>query len=155
MSVQTMSGLTETSTPGIYEESELETTEAENPLFDLRDREWKDTTVIWGPRPVYQTVYYPVVSIRRFQQLADQWLEDTINMSSIAARAAHPAYLEIIGMGEKAVPLLLNELEKRPSHWFIALTAITGQNPIPEEARGRFKEMTEAWLEWGRENNYI
>lgn len=91
----------------------------------------------------------------KFQQLANQWLKDTINMSSVAARVAHPAYLQIIGMGEKAVPLLLRELERRPSHWFPALTAITGENPIPEEARGRFKEMKEAWLEWGRKNNYI
>ncbi|MCH7922920.1 MAG: hypothetical protein IH975_07815 [Nitrospinae bacterium] len=98
---------------------------------------------------------YQEVVFRRFQQLVDRWSKETINMSSIAARVAHPAYLEIIGMGDKAVPLLLSELEKRPNHWFLALTAITTENPIPEEARGRFKEMTEAWLEWGRKNNYI
>ncbi len=71
-------------------------------------------------------------------------------MSSIAYMVEHPSYLEIVAMGEKAVPLLLRELEKSPNYWFPALTAITGENPIPKEARGRLIEMTEAWLEWGR-----
>jgi hypothetical protein len=87
---------------------------------------------------------------RRFQQLVDRWSEDTLDMSSIEDMVEHPSYSAIIDMGEAAVPLLLRELEKAPNYWFPALTAITGVNPIPEEARGRLIEMTEAWLEWGR-----
>ncbi len=91
---------------------------------------------------------------RKFKQLVDQWSKDTLYMSSITYMVEHPSYLEIVAMGEKAVPLLLRELEKAPNYWFPALTAITGENPIPEEARGRLIEMTEAWLEWGRDKDY-
>ena len=87
---------------------------------------------------------------RRFQQLVDRWSEDTLDMSSIEDMVEHPSYSAIIDMGEAAVPLLLRELEKAPNYWFHALEAITRENPIPEEARGRLIEMTEAWLEWGR-----
>ena len=151
-----MSEPTVTETGGMYTGPDL------GPSIDLflpltmPDRIREATLATWGQRVhVGEATYYAVDVSRKFQQLVNRWSEDTINMSSIAARVAHPAYLKIIGMGEKAVPLLLSELENRPSHWFPALTAITGENPIPEEARGRFKEMTEAWLEWGRKNNYI
>ena len=47
----------------------------------------------------------------------------------------HPAYLDIIGMGDKAVPLILRDLKKETSHWFIALRAITKSSPVrPEDA---------------------
>jgi hypothetical protein len=64
------------------------------------------------------------------------------------------AYQQIIGMGEPAIPLILDEFERRPSHWSWALTAITGDDPVPESARGRLKEMAAAWLQWGREKGY-
>ena len=91
----------------------------------------------------------------RFQQLVSRWSEDTSFMSSMSDMVAHPAYLEIIEMGERAVPLLLLELKNRSGHWFSALSTITGENPIPAESRGRFEEMSEAWLDWGRRNGYL
>jgi hypothetical protein len=67
----------------------------------------------------------------------------------------HPAYQQIIGMGERVVPVLLRELERRPNHWFWALKAITRQDPVPDEARGDFDAMVGAWLRWGRTQGYI
>ena len=66
----------------------------------------------------------------------------------------HPAYQEIIGMGERAVPLLLAELRREPDDWFWALHAITGANPVPAASRGNARTMAEAWLRWGAENGY-
>ena len=67
----------------------------------------------------------------------------------------HPAYQQIIGMGEEALPLILEELSRRPGHWFWALKAITGEDPVPAEHAGEVPEMTRAWLEWGRQHDYI
>ena len=67
----------------------------------------------------------------------------------------HPAYQRIIGMGRRAVPLLLGELEKKPGHWFWALNAIAGENPVPAEAEGKLGDMAQAWLGWGRERGLI
>lgn len=89
-----------------------------------------------------------------FQRLADQWREETKYLSIAKRMAEHPAHQKIVAMGERAVPLILAEMERRPGHWFIALRTLTGANPIPEESRGKLQEMTEAWLKWGREQGY-
>jgi hypothetical protein len=61
--------------------------------------------------------------VARFRRLAHEWIEATENMSSIDDIVVHPSYLEIIGMGPSAIPLLLDELERTPHHWFPALVA--------------------------------
>lgn len=58
-------------------------------------------------------------------------------------------------MGHTAIRLILLEMKKRPGHWFWALKSITGEDPVLPEQRGRMKEMTQAWLRWGREKNYL
>ena len=72
----------------------------------------------------------------------------------MAKKAVHPAYQGIIGLGDAALPWILEELKKEPRDWFWALTAITGENPIPESSAGKVEEMAEAWLRWGREQGY-
>ena len=67
----------------------------------------------------------------------------------------HPAYQEIIGMGEVAVALILEDLKERGGHWFWALRAITGENPVPPEDAGKIRTMTEHWLRWGRSRGHI
>jgi hypothetical protein len=84
-------------------------------------------------------------------ELADEWRRRRDPLSSNVSRlVSDPAYLRIIGKSYAALPFLLRELGRKPDHWFIALTAITGVDPIPEESRGQFDEMVDAWLEWGR-----
>jgi hypothetical protein len=90
----------------------------------------------------------------RFHELVAAWKRDRGPHSSSARLAEHPAYQQIIGMGPEAVPLLLRELEKEPDHWFRALHALTGANPVPPQSSGRVREMAEAWLRWGREQGY-
>jgi hypothetical protein len=91
----------------------------------------------------------------RFRRLARAWKKETWFHSSITQKSVHPAYQQIIGMGSPAVPLILRELTRKPDHWFWALTAITGEDPVPDSATGRLEEMTEAWLRWGREHGYV
>ena len=89
-----------------------------------------------------------------FYVFVKKWKEDTIFLSSITDKSVHPAYQRIIGMGEKAVPFLLRELERNPDDWFWALNAITGADPVKEQNRGRIEQMTEDWLSWAKENGY-
>ena len=90
---------------------------------------------------------------RRFRELAKKWHKETRFISSVTKMVTHPAYLRIIGMGPAAVPLLLRELERTRDHWFVALHAITGEDPAPP--RASFDEAVEAWLAWGKRNGYI
>jgi len=90
-----------------------------------------------------------------FQELADRWLEETQYVSSLHEIIKHKDYQAIITMGRAAVPLLLKELEKPdPDHWGPALSAITGEQPVPAEAAGRLDGIAAAWLSWARKRGY-
>lgn len=91
---------------------------------------------------------------QEFRDLVDQWKADVAHLSSTSDRMLHPAYLKIIGLGPPAVPLLLAELAREPNHWFSALQAITAENPVPVEDRGRIRKMAEDWLKWGETNGF-
>jgi hypothetical protein len=92
---------------------------------------------------------------QRFKRLADQWRKATAMLSSTSDIVSHPAYLKIIGMGERAVPLILRELQERGGHWFVALRSITEENPVPPESAGKMKKMAEAWVLWGHQKGLI
>jgi hypothetical protein len=92
---------------------------------------------------------------RRFRELAFRWQELTRYRSNIRSLRHHPIHQELIGLGEPALPLILEELAKSPSvSWFGLLEEISGENPVPAESAGRVAEMAEAWLEWGRSRGY-
>jgi hypothetical protein len=90
----------------------------------------------------------------RFTRLATKWHQAVAHQSSSRVRDNHPAYQEIIRLGPPVVPLLLRDLERNRRHWFTALVAITGVNPVTREDAGDIPRMIEAWLRWGRENGY-
>ena len=56
-------------------------------------------------------------------------------------------------MGERAIPLILADLQKEPDHWSYALTKLTKADPVKPE--DNFHQAVEAWLNWGREQGYI
>ena len=91
---------------------------------------------------------------QRFLGLADEWRNSQGVTSSLTQLVMHPAYQQIIGMGETAVPLIFRKLEKEPDHWFWALKSITGHDPVSDESRGNIRQMATEWLEWGKKQGY-
>jgi hypothetical protein len=91
----------------------------------------------------------------RFRHLAELWKRETVYLSNVVKKAMHPAYQGIIGLGEPAVPLILEDLKRDAADWFWALNAITGENPVQESSAGNVDAMAEAWLRWGRERGLI
>ena len=96
-----------------------------------------------------------VAVVERFQDLARRWKAETALLSSSTAMIEHPSYQAIIDMGSSVVPLLLRELQREPVHWFEALKAITGEDPVPVEDWGRIPAMAGAWLAWGRARGLV
>jgi hypothetical protein len=96
-----------------------------------------------------------------FEELASQWRKERNPLSSNAwDNVLNPAYQRIIGMGTDAVRFILQELRRdletgEPDDWFMALWAITGENPVRTEHRGKIREMAQAWLEWGSRQGYL
>lgn len=96
---------------------------------------------------------------RTFEQIfaehASRWRRQTSSFSSARKKATHPDYQAIVDLGDKAVPLILKELRDWGGHWFWALTAITGDNPVPNDAAGNVRRMRESWLRWGEERGLL
>ena len=90
----------------------------------------------------------------QFQHCVATWKRERGPYSSSERLTDHPAYQSIIELGPGVVPLLLAELERQPDHWFRALHTLTSADPVPDEARGRIRDMSNAWLQWGREQGY-
>ncbi len=91
----------------------------------------------------------------RFAELADRWERDTFFVSNSSLAVKHPAHREIISMGESVVPLILERMRRERGHWFFALHAITGANPVNPADRGKVVVMQQAWLQWGEANGYV
>lgn len=90
----------------------------------------------------------------RFRALRDQWKRETMFMSSARDIILNDAYQRIISMGERAVPLILAELQDSPAAWFWALTAITGEDPVREQHRGNVQLMAQDWIEWSQSRQW-
>jgi hypothetical protein len=93
----------------------------------------------------------------KFQQLVTDWRQQRGAKPSMAQAAMCSAYQNIVGMGQTAVPLLLRQLQSEgatPDHWFWALKAITGVDPVPDNERGDLMRMAQRWLEWGDQQGY-
>ncbi len=88
-----------------------------------------------------------------FNKLADQWDKETGFISN-GSMFEHPAYRQIISMGEEVVPLILRRMEQTEGHWFVALRIIIGADPVPRELWGKVREIQKIWLQWGREQGY-
>ena len=90
-----------------------------------------------------------------FEELAQAWTAETAHLSSPLKLMEHPAYRQIVGFGPAVLPLLLGDLAENHRFWFPALSAISGENPVPDDAAGNVERMTDAWLAWGRDRRLI
>lgn len=94
----------------------------------------------------------------RFDYLKEAWKSEIWRESSLSKITSNEHYRAIIKLGPSAVPLILQELEKTPGAWFVALRALTkgrGTETIGREFAGDFRKMAECWIKWGRENGEI
>lgn len=92
---------------------------------------------------------------QEFRQLTAKWREEMAGYALANRVLAHPAYRQIIEMGEAVLPLILEDLREGGGHWYRALREITGENPVPEEHRARRPQMRAAWVEWGKARGHL
>jgi hypothetical protein len=88
---------------------------------------------------------------QRVRKLEAQWKADTEFLSDPGKIISHPAFKAIVALGDEVVPIMLRDLEGRPSLWVWALPDITGANPVSPADGGNIRKMSDAWLKWGRE----
>ena len=110
----------------------------------------------WGDILLHFNSTFTCKSLRgTFYDLMETWRYETKYLSSVQQIADNVSYQQIVGLGEKVLPLIFEEMHRRPGHWFLALQRITRENPIQPQHRGNMEKMTDDWLNWGRKNGYI
>ena len=89
---------------------------------------------------------------QRFQRLLETWRRATDHHSSLTIIRSHPAFQELVALGEPAVPLMLRALAD-PFNFELttALQTITGETPA---AAADQAATVKAWLDWGRQRGY-
>jgi hypothetical protein len=56
-------------------------------------------------------------------------------------------------MGKEALPFIFKELQRTRGHWIWALAMITRDDK--GKPGMKFSEAVDAWLAWGKNNDYI
>ena len=103
----------------------------------------------------------PIESLeQRFRRLEAQWKADTRVLSDPNKIMGHPAMRAIIAMGVEVVPIILRDLQDKPSLLVWALPEITGANLVPPRTESGFLKWNvdtqiAAWLRWGREKGLV
>lgn len=92
---------------------------------------------------------------QKFARLTSNWKRDFQLSSSSVPLLMNPSYLGIVAMGEKVLPLIFSDLQQSPDHWFMALSVLTGANPVAPDNRGNVSAMTEDWLLWAKRRGYV
>jgi hypothetical protein len=90
-----------------------------------------------------------------FQRHVAQWKTETAYQSMIEDMVLSESYQRIIGMGARAIPLIIWQIEiegSNPDHWWWALRVLAQHDPVPAEHKGNVAEMAKRWVEWYREN---
>jgi hypothetical protein len=89
------------------------------------------------------------------RRLLAQWRAETAVISSSTVLVSHPAYQELIALGEAALPSLFQDLEQtHDGHLSRALAEITGAQPVRPGEGGKIRLVAERWLDWAREHGY-
>ncbi len=86
--------------------------------------------------------------VDRFYSLLKQWRMDTLFVSSITEAVEHPAFKGILALGEKAIPLIISEIERYPDLLIESLPILTGKNPVSDSDMGDIPTMAATWIEW-------
>ena len=97
---------------------------------------------------------------QRFRRLEAQWSAETRILSDSGKIMNHPAMRAIIALGDEVVPIILRDLQAKPSLLAWALPEITGENPAPPKIEGSFRKWgvvaeTQVWLQWGRDKGLV
>ena len=125
-------------------------------------RELRGVTTVdaYARRAYWHLFGSPSVSHRRtavhdrVAQLHRLWTDATRYDSSLEIKRRHPAFRHIVALGDEAIPVILDFLAAHPDHLVMALKDITHEDPVLPAHRGRFPDMVNDWITWGREHGH-
>jgi hypothetical protein len=90
---------------------------------------------------IFETVYFN----NKFLSLKDAWESNTMFLSSVSKIVEDNNFKRIVEMGEKVIPLIIDEIEKKPSTLVWALNYITNST-IEFNQRMTVTEACKRWV---------
>lgn len=84
--------------------------------------------------------------------LKKNWLSSIKFLSSIDDIEDDKHYKIILSLGERMLPIIIEDLITSPSMIYLALYDITGQDPVKAEHVGLVKESIADWISWAKKN---
>lgn len=90
-----------------------------------------------------------------FHALVEKWFAEAGMLSNPSKKFTHAAYQQIIGLGPRVVPFLLEDLAQGRGNWIWALSAITREDPVHDEEAGDLTKIAARWLAWGKSKGYL
>jgi hypothetical protein len=92
-----------------------------------------------------------------FNNLKEKLKKETCHSSFLEDYYHNPNYLQIIGMGEKALPYIFNDLNNKGSllEWIVALMSITRENAMLQLCHPSKEEAKQIWIDWGVKHGYL
>ncbi len=112
------------------------------PLEDIRFTSSACTTWAGSVRLTIEAALNEI----KVQELANTWKCETGHFSIVQHSISHPAYLQIVGMSDKALPFLMKQVEQGSAQWLPALRAIAGDTK-PDEGN-TLADALNAWTQW-------
>lgn len=86
--------------------------------------------------------------IDRFRRLYSQWLDDIAHMSSVREMMTGEGFEQMVAMGPDVLPLVLRELQAKPTFLFLVAQRITGHNPVTPDCVGDVQKIVACWVNW-------
>ncbi len=94
---------------------------------------------------------------QRFRELSDRWQRETAHMSSPLQKMMHQSYQTILGLStlnaerkRDVIRLMLRDLKQNRRDWFLALSYLTGADPVDPGDAGKTDKIIQSWLRWGQ-----
>lgn len=90
---------------------------------------------------------------RIFCRCADRWSRETSHLSTFSRRRRHPAFRQMLALGNEAIPLALKKMDSGDVFFFLVLDQIV-PNPPTTNVAGDMDAIRSVWLDWGRQRGY-
>lgn len=116
------------------------------------DGDWKQ---IHSQPRIERGLFKNVILEMKFQVLAQEWKRESRFASTGNQMFILPSYQKIIGLGPEVIPVILRDLQKESNHWFWALAALSGENPVTPQDAGNVRTMRQAWINWGTQRGLL
>jgi hypothetical protein len=89
-----------------------------------------------------------------FEFLADELEEAAVSVSSTRRLMGHPAYIGILALDERAIPLVLQRLRRNSQPiWLRLLSSLTAFQP--GAGQENVANAAEEWIRWGKREGRI